>query len=689
MNSEIDNPSLIYNDQEPNIGVLAQAYDRARLELEEYYFACSRSYDDRRNLWSGKSEDLRKHGANAFPWEGASDQEVNVVGERVDTYVALCSMASQRSHIKAFPLSVAAVAKAATTSLFLKFMRSSYIEGFAEHMELGCNYLFEKSLQVTYVGWKKEKNSFLQTLSLDEIAQAAPEVAQMIVDGQNDEEIAQTISDAFGATMGRAKKAVRQLRSNGQAELPTSSVAVDRPYVHACAPDGEFTMPSYTSDFQKVPYCFWRQFMTSEELLQKVETEGWDKDWVDMAIERLRGIDSYVMDSEYGNRDRTINQIQIYDTKDLVMVVNAYQRLIDPVDGSVGIYRTVFHPTVTDSYAIKELLNGVQKYPFVVTPISRSEKRLYETQPMTKTLRGPQIQIKVERDTRIDRASLATMPPIMHPAGRPPTDWGPGRKVPYRRLGEISFGPTPGFDPGSIEIENSMRVQADKAVGLDMDNPLAGSRQQFFVNKHLSHQAEVLSMALDLYWRMGPEEVFFQVSGSADPQTMTKGGPNDKYQIMVAFDTQNSDPETAEARIAQMTSLVQMDRNGIINVNKLLEFAAMSIDPVLADYVFQPQEVAQDKMLKDVTDDLSKIYAGIEVPARPNGADMTLQIAQSYAQQPDVSQRLQSDEAFRERLQKYIDQNLFVLQQAENAQTGRIGTAPATMGGTQTQNMEQ
>ena len=64
-------------------------------------------------------------------------------------------------------------------------------------------------------------------------------------------------------------------------------------------------------------------------------------------------------------------------------------------------------------------------------------------------------------------------------------------------------------------------------------------------------------------------------------------------------------------------------------------------------------EEAQEKVMKDITDDLSKIYAGIEVPARPNGAQIALQLVQAYLQQPDVAQRAQQDQAFAERLQKY------------------------------------
>ena len=683
---ELEDESLIYVDKKPDINALADAYDTCLVDLDYYFESCLRSYNDRRNIWDGKSDDLRKNGANAFPWQGASDQEVNVVGERIDMYVALFDQALSRSHIKAFPTSMAAMPKAAVVSGFLKWMRSTYIPDFKRQMELGGNYLMEKGIMVSYVGWNREKRTYLQSVSLEQIAQASPDLAEMILSEQDDEMLIDMLQQSFpDLSTKRAKKAIKDLRNMGVAEIPLSRQTVDCPVVYACAPDGEVMFPSYISDPQRAPYMFWRTFLTAQELEKKVTNEGWDRKWVDNAIETLRGKDSMYLD---GEKVKTQTRLPITDDNDLVMVVYAYQRLIDEEDGSEGIYCTVFHPQ-TDGYAKHELLNGYDDYPFVVTRLANDQKRMYEVQTFSDILRGPQMQIKTERDSRIDRASLATLPPIMHPAGRPPSDWGPGRRVPYRRLGEIAFGPIPPRDDGSVESEMSMRAQADRAVGLDLQNPLSAARQQYFIGKFLDHVKDVLTMAWKLYQRMGPDEVFFQVTGNPNPQVMTKGSPDEDFSIMVSFDSLSSDPETAETQLKNMVSLTQLDRNGILDINKILEFAASSINPIFADYVLQPVEEAQQKVAKNVTDDLAKIFSGIEVPAQPNGAQIAMQMVQAYVQQPDVAARAQSDEAFATRLQKYMAQYQFQLQQAQNAEIGRIGTAPAQMGGVTTQGIQQ
>jgi hypothetical protein len=684
--TEEQEESMIYAEDGPNVMALADAYDKCLIDLDEYFEACLRSYDDRRNLWAGKSDDLRKQGANAFPWQGASDIEVNVVGERIDAFVAILDQALQRSHIKAFPTSMASMPRASMVSGFLKWMRSTYIPNFRQQMELGANYLLEKGLMVSYVGWKREKRTYLQQVSIEEIAQVSPDLAELIVSGSDDEMVFGMLQTAFpDLSDKRAKKAIMDLRKKGLAEVSVPRTSVDCPVVYSCAPDGEVLFPSYVTDPQRAPYVFWRTFLTAQELEKKVVSEGWDADWVENAIERLRGKDSMYLD---GEKLKTIDRLPITDDNDLVMVVYGYQRLIDEEDGSEGIYCTVFHPT-TEGFAKHELLNGYDDYPFVVTRLSNSQKRVYETQTFSDILRGAQMQIKTERDSRIDRASLATLPPLLHPAGRPPSDWGPGVRVPYRRLGEIQWGPPPPADNGSIEVEVSMTAQADRAVGLDMSNPISASRQQFVVSKFLDHVRDVLNMAWKLYQRMGPDEVFFQVTGNPNPQVMTKGSADENFSIVVNFDSQSNDPETAETQLKNMVSLVQLDRNGIMDVNKLLEFTASSINPIFADYVLQPAEEAQQKVAKNVTDDLAKIFAGIEVPAQPNGAQMAMQMIQAYVQQPDIMQRAQQDEAFAARLQKYSEQYSFQLQQMQNAEIGRIGTAPAQMGGVMTQGMQQ
>ena len=697
MQSDDYSKAITYVGKKPDIDVLIKAYQTTTNELESYYDLCRTSYDDRRNWWPGKSRDLRKHGADAFPWDGASDLESHVIDERVTRLVSLFMSALNRANIQAFPVEATDIPRAKVVSNFLKWMTTSgYIPRFRQEMELAANYLLERGVMITYCGWVMEDRTFKQKIDLRRIAAVSPELADLIATGKNDEIVIQQMQAAVQVSEANAKKALEELRETGVAEVPTVRRQINAPEVKTVAPDGDFIFPAYVTDPQRAPYCFWRTYYTAQDLQNKVSTDVWDQNFVEHVIENFSGVNINSLEREQEGRRSISLTDDAYEAEELIEIIHGYQRLIDEDDKSEGIYETVFHESFSgdaglgiQAYAKFDLLNGYEDYPVVVTRFSEDTKRLYDAMTVPSLLRGIQSQVKVERDSRIDSNSLSTLPAVTHPKGRKPEEIGPGRFIPEVRAGEIRFMQGPGFNPGSVEMENNLQAQADRMVGLDEDSPLSSVRRQFLVDKYLQHIAQVVATCYKNFQRFGPNEIFFNVTGIPDPQMFDKGNPNENYDVTVSFDVLNASSEKQEAKLNQLVSLIQMDRNGLIDVDKLLTAIAGSIDPVLASGILRPAQEAQDKMLKDITDDLSKIYAGIEVPARPNGAQAALQIIQSYVQQPDIAKRLQEDEAFAQRLQKYNAQYQFVIQQAENAQIGRIGTAPAQMGQMQTQGMQQ
>ena len=694
MTNDSISQSLTYYQGEPDVKTLRYAYDQTVTELESYFDTCRTSYDDRRNWWAGKSRDHRKHGADAFPWEGASDMECHLIDERITRLVSLFMASLNRANVRAFPVESGDIKRSKLVSGFLKWMVSSgYIPRFYREMERGANYLLERGILITYVGWQQEDRRFLQQLDLEQIAQMSPEVAEAVQSGEQDEELVMLLQNVFeGTSTKRAKKAIKELRKKGVAELPIVRRQVNAPEVKTLAPDGDFFFPPYVTDPQRAPYCFWKTHYTPQELENKVVTDGWDEGFVDHVISKYRGVNIETADREQEGRRSTAMTNNAYEAEELIEICYGYQRLIDEEDGAEGIYCTIFHrefdgDELTQGYAKFELLNGYEDYPVIVTKLSEDSKRLYDVSTVPSILRGIQNQVKVERDSRTDRNSLATLPPIMHPVNQAPTDWGPGRMIPYRRKGDFEFAPAPQYNPGSMEMENTLLDLADRLVGLDEDSAVSQVRKQFLVDKFLSHTAEVIRMAFKCFQRFGPDEIFFRVTGIPDPQVMDKGDADENFDILINFDVQNTDAETVEKKLAQFVQLNQLNTNGRLNVDSLLDIAAASIDPVMADAVLQPVEAAQQQVVKDVTDDLAKIFAGIEQPARPAGAQIAMQVIQQYTQQPDVAERLQSDEAFGERIEKYAGQYTFQMQQMQNAQIGRTGTAPAQMGEIQTQNL--
>ena len=234
--------SLTYISDEPNINHLRHAYEQTVNELEPYFDLCRDSYDNRRNYWAGKSRDQRKHGADAFPWEGASDMESHVIDERISRLVSLLMSSLNRANVTAFPVEVGDIARSKMVSGFLKWMISSgYINRFEKEMELGCNYLLERGILITHVGWQREDRKFLQELDLIQIAQMSPNIAKAIENGDDDDVLISLLEQSFdGVTQKRCKQALKDLRKKGKAKLPVVKRMVNAPEVKTLAPDFDF-----------------------------------------------------------------------------------------------------------------------------------------------------------------------------------------------------------------------------------------------------------------------------------------------------------------------------------------------------------------------------------------------------------------------------------------------------------------
>ena len=54
------------------------------------------------------------------------------------------------------------------------------------------------------------------------------------------------------------KKALKELRNDNEAILPVVKRQIDAPEVKTLAPDGDFFFPTYVTDPQRAPFCFWR-----------------------------------------------------------------------------------------------------------------------------------------------------------------------------------------------------------------------------------------------------------------------------------------------------------------------------------------------------------------------------------------------------------------------------------------------
>ena len=681
----------------PDVEALAQAYKETRSDLGEFMDRRQDDFDQRFQVWPGKSRDNRKHarsgGGEPFPWEGASDLSCNLIDDVIRSHVSMLMSVMKRANLVATPVESGDVERASVVQNFMKWLIQVKMENMLREYERGFNHLLEKGIMVHYVYWEQQDQKMLETINLQEISAQMPELAEMLLDEANDETIKELLSVQYDVGKSKAGKILRDLRSDGTATIPVTQTVHNRPAMRALACDEEIYWPAWTMDPQDAPYVFLAVHFTAEQLRAKVATDGWSKEWVEHVIETARGRDADHEVNYSRERHRTANIDRGLSDDETIRCIYAFQRLVDE-DGVSGIYCTVFHPDVTndnspvDAWAKHELLpyrHG--NYPFIVTKLEEWSKRLYDTRSYPETGKSWEQQLKAEMDAAVDRLSLSTLPPLEHPVGRAPARWGPGVKVPYRTPGEYRYADTPRYDGSSVEMRENIRRMAFEYFGRNytgVDPQDVGNKQQSLVDKCFGHVKQVLDQVWSLYQQYGSDQEYFRVIGVNDVQRFDKGASNERYDFYLQFDVGLLDGGQIVERVKAISEMVGvLDKNGVVDTERLLAMVVEQTLPGAADKIIQPRETAINKAVEEERATIAELVAGVPPNVKPNDPhQVKLQIFQQWLSQPDIQEKIQQDEALRSRVENYFQQRNFQIQQKQNAAIGRTGAQPTQFGQT-------
>jgi hypothetical protein len=688
----------IYFSEDFDFDNFKQTYNDDVDDLRAYVDRCEKNRDVINCAWEGKSSDLKK-GEGAFPHEGASDTEVFLVKQKIRNNDALRTNALRKSTIRAYPRESSDVDRSAEVSVFLRWLRDNGIPNFQQEMELSGYYGDETGLMVTYCGWRAKKQSYLKLFDIDQIAETLPELAEIWMDEDRVDEAMELFNSVEGWELNeaRVKKALRQLRKSGVAEIPVTVKENSEADVRTLMPDADVILPAYTVNYQDAPRIHIRMLMSAQEILNRVSSEGWDEEWANYVIENHRGIDQ----SKFYNpnsvqsyrRIGRIARITNERARDTIEVALTFERLIDDSDNAEGIYLTVWCPEMTEqvgtpNVAKRVLLSGRKNYPVVITKTSLG-KTLYDGITLPELLRAPQKNQKTLRDSYMDESGWSISPTIWAPAGVDASGMGPGAVIsgPTGRKPEYIDRPS-SFAP-NLNLEKLLVDEANQIAGQDPNDPLSVQLQQHNIGQYLSHVQNVLKMTYETWKLDGPEELFLRVTGNPEPVQFTKKEDEGEMDITVSFNSTYDDPEKVEKMLAGLYQVLQNDQGGRVNSEAITDMALSALDPTLADLVLMPTEQGSAKIVNETTNDIAKMAAGIPVGAPQNAGQARLQIVQDYKQSQTGAMELQSKPQFQFLLAEYEKQLTFQLQQLQNAEIGKVGAQPAQMGGTVTQGMNE
>lgn len=683
------------------------------------------NYETRNCLWANKSWDGRKwaaaKGQEVFPWEGASDASVPLVDSLINVDVARLMVADKRMKVLVAATEANDEAQSRRLTQVLRWMKFTQMRERRAEVELLANYYFERGSGLLGVFWEREKRLGYEEVDLETIQALAMQVMQqggahvgggdgsagaspyqlpagvspeeavalphLVMDPAREKE-AVRIAGEFYPELSAAvvAKAVKDLRTTGSARFARAYVVKDRPVVCALALNEDvFLPPESTLDIQRSRGIYRLELLSETDLRERVHSSDWDADWVEEMIATMRGRMSVDV-TRVSSSSRARSAFGNLRTEKLFEVIHAMERRSDE-NGVPGIFYTCFCPGLMKSQAWHGLLgydHGM--YPYVYFGRERRTRLIDDSRGYGEILYAHQRQVKVEWDSRNDRNSISTLPPFYYPPGRAPKFWGPGVRVPSDKPDEYGFCDLPKYDAGSEAQEERITLNARAYVGRVTDPDNAGdaqAMQQNTVDKWLDGMVEADTMTLQLMQQYMPDSFYYRVVGSAKAQPIhaTREEIQGEFDVSVGFAVGDLDQEAVEQKLSLMEKALQMDRNGVVDLNEALAVSFEMIDPNLGERLLRPAEVGMQQEVDDEKTVFAKLFAGVGVDVKPGqGYQVRLQtLKQIMATNPLAQERYKKDSVFKELVDTRAQQLAFQVQQfTTNAETGRQGAPSMT-----------
>jgi hypothetical protein len=506
---------------------------------------------------------------------------------------------------------------------------------------------------------------------------------------QQSEEAAAIIQAAVpGTTESEAKRMVKELAETGATTRDEEYVSKNLPEIIALKPWDEILFPPEAADLQRSRVIFRRTWMSEVEIREKITTEGWNKDWVELAVQ-MAGKSSTV----YNTNILPSTEMLVYNGlnyQNMIEVVYCYTKSLD--GKAPCIYYTVICPQAAVdhrkeriSYAIHERLDYAHgEYPFVEFRRECIRRAITDCRGVPELAHTDQDEIKAQHDSIRDHTAFSTLPPIkvVKRIGAI-NKVGPGVSLPVVNPTDYTFMDPPAREP-NVAFELIKRVEASHAAYFGTINPFVAPQktqltQQALVNSWLLTWRSIYRQMFALCCQyMSPEEIQ-RITGGQLPQSLSE--IHNEFDLSVKFDIMDLDKEYIAQKIDFLTKVAQMDTGGVLNRNKLTAMMIQAVAPEMAqELILNPQDASR-QMFKDVQSDIGMMLLGNEALYQEN--DPTAQTKLQYAQQilqanPKAQAALQQDENFKALFENYVKSLEMSVMQQQNAQVGRIGVTPVS-----------
>lgn len=690
-------------------------------------------------LWSGQSSDGLKHesalGAEAEPFEGATDARVRLCDQLVNEEVMLLVVAALRAQMSVRGVESSDSKQAARQQLTLQWILRNHlgVRWMRELVRLANYYAGDcPAVTMMRVWWEREwalglekvDAARLMELFQTQIAEAAQESGQdpqqimeaagpdlealvsMCGTGAADPEAAAFLASALvrmfpGVSEKLALKAARQLIKDGQAEFPVPYMKKNGPQISARRFMEDWWLHVNTRDFESCQLWFEAEWVTAIEMRTRIESRGYSEEFVKAVVGeeraergtgRIGGQESVpafaeyvrVADGKMAERDRKYYA-------GLFHVVTAFYQASDE-NGIPGLFYLPVHMEADVAAHEPRLVNDQSgEWPAVVLQREVLGGRLLDSRGIPETAGPFQGLLKMFTDSHGDHAMVAGVPPIIT-RGRQKMGQlriRPLEELQAKRDGDYKWLSPPQYPATVANMIKEIGLQINEYYGRTAENvapDLVAMHRMFKVMWFLTQLREVVKRLMQLCQAEMSDEMLARITNAkGEPMVRSREEIQGQFDLTLVFDPADLDPENLQKTASIVKDLLMaMDSEKTIQAAPVVSALFYRLAPELADAALRDVDAANQDESEDEVKAYQQVRAGIEPDLPDDGSvnyQLRLQLYQNMQQMnPQIFGDLSEDKMaiLQSRMQRM---QVLAQQYGENVDIGRQGGKTALGGG--------
>jgi hypothetical protein len=698
----------------PTVAILTKEYQEA-INLADT--GSVQDYDEiRYAIWDGQSADGKKHDSEqskVWPFDGASDTRIRLADLIINDNVDSCTAAFDLAQVNTEGIEARDAVVAGTASKALEWARNGGISNLDDEVEYAAQWGQHYGWCVMHTIWSRKISRRYEELTAQQVAQLAAGMGdkdgvfmELVLDPEQLDEAAQALASVWpkfvmaystairpdeipDLSAGKARSIIQDLRSEGRCKFPIPYVAENNPTVIALKPFSDVWFPVDTTDIQAARAIFRVNWMTERELDAKVLTDNWDPAWVKTA-KGCKGKTSAGVEPSTNDRVRESYSTLAGDNfRNLIEVVWAYTKSVDE-DGVEQVNYTVFCPHTMPygggQFAIQESLEYSHgEYPFTLYRRERTQRAIISSRGVPEIVCSWQGETKTQRDTLQDRSSISVSPPLKVPLRNMGRSFrlGPGSQIGTTRGDDYEWmQPPPGNPLEAVGLIQQIGMDANEYFGRiseGVDPVRANRKEQRMVNVFLQSWLGVFRHVLALMQQFMTDAEWEELTGAPSPdRNFERIQRSSNWRLH--YDVRNANTDWMMKKLETfVTAILPADTAGVFDRAKLAAIFANWVDPSLARAAISDARSADQKIFTQVQTDFALMALGNDTMPVENDptSGMQLNAAQQIVQKNAKYQALlQSDKDFATKVDKWMKNRKFNLDQEQNKLIGRIGVNP-------------